>query len=138
MNRYCLIVSQYRHSYHTFFVKVPTDIATFKSCLLGVVEELEKYKRDETDTREINYGDLMYLLDDSKEIFYRYNINDSGDIYIINNAFINNLKDDASYYKLEQYKASRGYKRKDVIEDISKHHNYDKIYTIIKKYFEIG
>lgn len=55
-NRYSLIISQYRHSYHIFIVKVPTDIATFKSCLLGVTEELEKYKRDETDTREIQIG----------------------------------------------------------------------------------
>lgn len=138
MSRYCLIVSQYRHSYYTFIVKVPTDIATFKSCLLGVTAELEEYKRDETDKSEIHYGDLEYLLDDSKEIFYRYNVNDSGDIYIINNSSINRLKEESEYYILERYKASRGYKRKEVIEEIGKHHNYNKVREIIEKYFEIG
>ena len=138
MNRYCLIVSQYRHSYHTFIVKVPTDIATFKSCLLDVIEKLERYKRDETDTNEIHYGDLEYLLDDSKEIFYRYNVNDTGDIYIINNTSINNLKDTAFYYMLEAYKKGRGYKRKEIMNEIYKHHQYDKIREIIESSFEIA
>ncbi len=137
-NRYCLIVSQYKHSYHSFIVKVPTDIATFKSCLLGVTEELEKYKRDETDTREIHFGDLEYLLDDNKEIFYSYNVNDIGDIYIRNHTSINRLKEDACYYMLEAYKYSRGYKSQKVMEEIYSHHEYRKVKEIIEKYFRLA
>lgn len=137
-NRYCLIVSQYKHSYHSFIVKVPEDIATFKSFLLGVTEELEKYKRDETDTREIHFGDLEYLLDNTKEIFYSYNVNDIGDIYIRNHTSINRLKEDASHYMLEGYKHSRGYKSQKVMEEIYSHHEYRKVKEIIEKYFEIA
>lgn len=137
-NRYCLIVSQYKHSYHSFIVKVPKDIATFKSCLLGVTEGLEKYKRDETDTREIHFGDLEYLLDDNKEIFYSYNVNDTGDIYIRNHSSINRLKEDAFHYMLEGYKHSSGYKSQKVMSEINNHHNYNKIREIIEKYFEIA
>lgn len=136
--KYSLIISQYRHSYHTLIVKVPNDIATFKSCLLGVVEELERYKRDSKDTREIHYGDLEYLLDDNKEIFYSYNVNDAGDIYIRNHSSINRLKDDAIYYKKNEYIKGRGRIANYVLEDISEHHNYNRIYEIIEKYFEIA
>lgn len=136
--RYCLIVSQYRHSYHTFIVKIPSDIATFKSCLLGVVEELEKYKRSPEDTREIHYGDLEYLLDNSKEIFHSYNINDAGDIYIRNYNSINSLKDEAVHYEGKMYFKSRGRIANYILEDVSKHHSYTRIYEIIEKYFEIA
>lgn len=136
--KYCLIVSQYRHSYHTFIVKVPSDIATFKSCLLGVVEELEKYKRSSEDTRKTHYGDLEYLLDNSKEIFHSYNINDAGDIYIRNYNSINDLKDEAVYYESKIHTKNRGRIANYILEDTSKHHDYNKIYEIIKKYFEIA
>lgn len=137
-NMYCLIISQYIHSYHSFMVKVPTDIADFKSGLLKVTEELEKYKRDETDTREIHFGDLEYLLDDNKEIFYSYNVNDTGDIYIRNHSSINRLKEDAFHYMLEGYKHSSGYKSQKVMSKINNHHNYNKIREIIENYFEIA
>ena len=137
-NKYCLIVSQYRYSYHTFIVKVPEDIAIFKSQLLAITEELEKYKRDNLDTREIHFGDLEYLLDDSKEIFYSYNVNDTGDIYIRNHSSINRLKDDAYYYMLNGYKASRGYQSKNTISEISKHHDYNEVRKIIERNFEIA
>ena len=136
--KYFLIISQYRHSYHTFIAKVIEDIPTFKSALLGLVEELENYKRESDDNREKRYGDLEYLLDDSKEIMYRYNVNDSGDIYIINHESINRLKEEASYYELQGYKDSRRYISKKIIEDVSKHHNHQKIREIIEKYFEIA
>ncbi len=135
---HCLIVSQYRHSYHTFIVKVPEDITDFKSMLLGVTAELEKYKRDKSNTKEIHYGDLEYLLDNTKEIFHSYNINDDGDIYIRIYKSIDRLKDIACYYRLEAHKYSRGYKRKEVISDINEHHNYNRIREIIEKYFEIA
>ena len=138
MYRYCLIVSQYRYSYHSFIVKVPADIATFKSCLLGVVEELERYKRKADDTREIHYGNLENLLDKNKEIFYSYNINDAGDIYIRNHSSINRLKDEAIQYEIKEVKRDKRYTTKKEDEDIRTHHSYDKIYQIIKKYFEIG
>ena len=138
MNRYCLIVSQYRHSYYTFIVKQAEDINNHKYALLSLVEELEKYKRDSDDTREAHFGDLEYLLDDSKEIWFRYNINDSGDIYIIHHNSINRLKDEAAEYELKGYKDSRRYISKQVIEDISHHHYYETVRKIVEKYFEIA
>lgn len=138
MSKYCLIVSQYRHSYHTFIVKQDKDTSNHKYALMKLVEELEKYKRDTEDTREIRFGDLEYLLDDTKEIFYRYNINDTGDIYIIHHQSINRLKEEAVHYELEGYKNSRRYISQKVIEDISHHHYYETIKQIVKKYFEIA
>lgn len=138
MSRYCLIVSQYRHSYHTFIVKQIEDINSHKSALLATVEELEKYKRNFDDTREIHFGDLEYFLDSNKEIYYRYNVNDDGDIYIIHHSSINRLKEEATHYELESYKDSRRYISKKVIEDVSHHHYYETIRKIIEKHFEIA
>lgn len=138
MEKYCLIISQYRHSYHSFIVKVPQDIATFKGCLLKVVEELERYKRESDDTREIQYGDLEYLLDDTKQIFCSYNVNDAGDIYIRNHNSINRLKDDAIYYEKNKYLKDRRYITKKITEDIAIHHSYNTIREIVEKYFEIA
>ncbi len=138
MSKYCLIVSQYRHSYHTFIVKQQEDINNHKHSLLALVAELEKYKRDSDDTREIHYGDLEYLLDDSKEIFYRYNVNDFGDIYIIHHSSINRLKEEAEMYAAKGYKESRRYISQKIIEDVAKHHYYEIIRQIVMKYFEIA
>lgn len=138
MSRYCLIVSQYRHSYHTFIVKQIEDINDYKYALMRLVEELEKYKRDSEDTREIHFGDLEYLLDSNKELNYSYNINDTGDIYIRHHSSINRLKEEVLKYELEGYKHSRGYISNKVIEDISHHHYYETIKRIVEKYFEIA
>lgn len=138
MNRYCLIVSQYRYSYHTFIVKVPTDIETFKSCLFNLIKELENYKRNSDDTREINYGDLESLLYKNKELFNTYNINDAGDIYIRNFESINRLKDEAIYYEKKEVERDKRYKTQKEIEDTEHHHGYDTVYQIVKKYFEIA
>ena len=138
MNKHCLIVSQYRYSYHTFIVKIPEDIEVLKKCLLKAIEELEKYKRKSDDTRGINYGDLEALLYRNREIFCRYNINDAGDIYIINYDSINKLKDEAIYYEKREVERDKRYITKKEIEDIEQHHHYDTVYQIIKKYFEIA
>ncbi len=138
MNRYFLIVSQYRHTYYSFVCKVPNNIAVYKSKLLAVVEELEKYKRGPDDTREIHYGDLDFLLEENKEIFYRYNINDIGDIYILNHESINRLKEEAFHYELQSYKDSRRYISEAVLTDISNHHSKEKIREIIQSNFEIA
>lgn len=138
MSRYCLIVSQYRHSYHTFIVKQNEDISNHKYGLMKLVEELEKYKRDSNDMREIHFGDLEYLLNDSKELFYRYNVNDVGDIYIIHHNSINRLKEEAIHYELQGYKDSRRYISQKVMEDVNHHHYYEIIRQIVEKYFEIA
>ncbi len=138
MSKYCLIVSQYRHSYHTFIVKQIEDISNHKYALMKLVEELEKYKRDTEDTRETHFGDLEYLLDDSKGIFYRYNVNDTGDIYVIHHESINRLKEEAIHYELNGYKDGRRYISQKVIQDVSQHHYYETIKRIVTKYFEIA
>lgn len=136
--RYCLIVSQYYHSYHSFIVKVPNNISNFKTALLKLCEKLEIHKREADDTREIRYGDLKYLLDDTKELFHTYNVNDEGDIYIRCFPSVNRLKEEAEYFYLKAYKSSRGYQRKNIISEISEHHYYDDIKRIVESIFEIA
>ena len=138
MNRCCLIVSQYRNSYHSFIVKVPEEIENFKYCLLNVVKELERYKRDSEDTREIYYGDLEYLIDNNREISYSYNINDTGDIYIRNHNSINRLKDEAIHYEIKEQRRDKRYITEKEIDEVEKHHNYNTVYKIVEKYFEIA
>lgn len=138
MSKYCLIVSQYRHSYHTFICKVPDKLEDFKYSLLAVVQKLEQYKRDSNDTREFHYGDLEYLLDKNKEIFYSYNINDVGDIYIRIHNSINRLKDDAIYYETKAYEKDKRYITQQMRKDVEMHHCYDTIRQIIEKYFELA
>lgn len=133
--KYTLIVSQYYHSRYSFIVKFPEN---FYETMKKFIEELEDYKRSETRKKlKYNYGDIGYREGEEK-IFCRYNVNDSGDIYIINSDYANYLMGIASEYKLDSYREShRGYIRKEIYNNISEHHNYDKIIEIVEKYFEI-
>lgn len=131
--KYTLIVSQYYHSRHMIIVKHNKD--TFIEQAKSFVEELEKYKRGEKQ-KEIYYGDLTYHKTD--KIYPRYNINDAGDIYFINSYYANYCKDEAFDYLQDTIRQSKGYIRKQITEDISKHHNKQQVFDIVKKYFEIA
>ena len=133
--KYCLIVSQYYHSYHTFIVKITDDFITKAK---NLTTEILKYKGiEEIDIEKVNYlGDL-----DSKEqdkLARRYNINSCvGDIYFINSQYANYLKDVNEEYSLREYKETKRYIRKEIIEKIEKYHNYKEVKSIVEKYFEI-
>lgn len=133
MFKYTLIISQYYHSRHQFIVKFPEE--DFHLKCKNFIEELEKYKRKSDYRRDINFGDIIYL--NSDHVSIRYNINDDGDIYIINSVSVANLLPIYRQYALESYKQSRKYIRNQVIEDIGEHHNYEKVFDIVDKYFEI-
>ena len=130
---YTLIVSQYRYSRHSFLVKHNTD--TFLESAKKFTEELEKYKRPDDCSRDIDCGDLTYK--PTEKIYSRYNVNDWGDIYFISAKFANRLIYDAIEYYETSRRESAGYKKKIVIEDVALHHNYDRVKEILNKHFEI-
>jgi len=131
--KYTLIISQYYHSRHSFIVKHDEN---FIGNARKFAIELMAYKREQENKRGIYLGDL-----DEKYTYGgicpRYNINDSGDIYFTQTHFANNCKDIAIQYARDSFKESRGYKKKAVVEAISKHHNYNRVKEIVEKYFEI-
>lgn len=130
---YTLIVSQYRYSRHSFLVRHNAD--TFIESAKKFTEELEKYKRSDDCTKDIDYGDLAYK--PTEKISSRYNVNDWGDIYFISAKFANKLIYDAiDYYECSRRECA-GYKKKIVIEDVAEHHSYDKVKEILIKHFEI-
>lgn len=106
--KYVLIVSQYWYSRFAFIVKFNKDtfIENAKKC----VAELEKYKREENTSGELDYGDLVYR--DSSKIFRRYNINDSGDIYFILSECANSLKHDVIEFHDESLREARGFQKR--------------------------
>ena len=135
--KYFLIVSQYRHSYYSFICVRISNLEKYKKLLIETVAELEKYKRKGNDNREIHLGDIEYLINSDNELMYRCNINDDGDIYIINHDSIDRLKEEAVHYEIEGYKHSR-YITVNVMTDISNHHSYKEVRRIIEKRFIVA
>ncbi|MGO4496484.1 hypothetical protein AB4114_11360 [Paenibacillus sp. 2RAB27] len=134
MFNYVLIISQYYYSRHFFIVKRPSD---FLDKAREFAKELMTYKREETSTREMYLGDLdpKYSGDGSRT---RFNINDSGDIYLLQSDYANKLMWESWSYKEDSRRESRGFQKKEVTQSIDKHHNYDNVADIVKKYFEIS
>ena len=129
--KYCLIISQYYHSRHSFIVEYPNNyINTCEKFL----EDIEDYKRG-NKKQPYQYGDFGYR--NTEKIFPRYNVNDEGDIYVINSRSIAYLVDFAKKYFLDSYKESRRYIKKNILNEISQHHDFDKIATIVDKHFNI-
>lgn len=132
--KYTLIISQYYHTYYSFLVKF--DAATFKEKAKDFIAELEQYKRPAGYGRDIQFGDITYR--DTPEIYSRYNVNDCGDIYFINSPYANYCMKEAARYNEESLRASRGYKRNVITEQIYEHHSYEVVKKIVEKYFEIA
>ncbi|MGN1326533.1 MAG: hypothetical protein ACI4VQ_00380 [Clostridia bacterium] len=128
--KYTLLISQYYHSRYSFIIEFPEN---FFDIMKKFIEEIEDYKRDNKG-RPYAYGDIGYLKSQN-HIGYRYNINDEGDIYIINSNSINDLKDITNEYFLKSYRESKQYIKKQIINDINNHHDYETIENIVKKYF---
>lgn len=128
---YCLIISQYYYSRHSFIVAFPDN---FIEVCKKFIQEIEDYKRD-CKGRQYSFGDIGYIKSESYSS--RYNVNDDGDIYFINSNNLNYLKAVAEQYCLTSYKESRPYQPKRITKAIEEHHEYDEIYKIVSKYFKI-
>ncbi len=124
-----LIESQYYFSRHYFLVEY--DSNTFPDQAKFFVNELEKYKRKSDVAKPIEYGDLEYFEPDRR----RYNINDSGDIYFtIFNTATGALREIKEEWERSN-REGRGFQRKEVLENIAAHHNYQRVWEMIDKHF---
>jgi len=128
---YCLIISQYYHSRHSFIVEFPEN---FIERCKELIMALEDYKRTNKE-RAYAFGDVGYHTEEV--INRRYNVNDAGDIYFINSNSINELKEVAEDYFLTSYKESRPYQRKEITHNIYQHHRFDEVQKIVEQYFNI-
>lgn len=137
--KYTLIVSQYYYSRHSFIVRFEPD---FLDRAKKFVEELISYKRNSekdyshSDETFGKLGDLSYAKSD--KVRHRYNINDAGDIYFMNYEYANRAMCEAVEYAITSERESKGYKRKQIQDDISNHHSYRAVCEIVQKYFEIA
>lgn len=129
---YCLIISQYYHSRHSFVVEFPED---FTERCKEFIMALEDYKRENKE-QPYRFGDIGYHSSEDT-ICRRYNVNDAGDIYFINSNSINELMGVAEDYFLTSYKESRPYQRKEITHNIYQHHKFDEVQKIVEQYFNI-
>ena len=131
--KYVVIISQYYHSYHSFVVEFDGQ---FIEKARAFTEELETYKRDENEQkRDINYGDLAPKYSGLDRA--RHNVNDSGDIYFLSKETVNECLHEIQYYDKQAVEFAKGRKKNAIVEDISKHHNYEKVKEIVKKHFTL-
>ena len=131
--RVTLIISQYYHSYHYFIVMIPNDVNYIRT-LREFTEELDSYKGS---TRCLKDSDVFYYKETNK-IKHRYNVNSNGDIYFLNFCTSNAAQQYIQKSIHETRYFRRGYKKKSVLEYISKHHDYDKVREIVEKHFVIA
>ena len=133
--KYTLIISQYYHSYHYFIVKFNKE--TFIKQMQELTIELDKYKGGGNENNHISQSDPFYHYG-SEEIRSRYNVNANGDIYFINAVYVNYLQQFIQR-SIEDTKYSiQGFKKKAILEEISINHDYNEIFVIIEKHFEIA
>lgn len=135
--KYILIISQYYHSRHAFVIEAPTEDAEYYTKARSMIEELEKHKRTGgyREDRETDYGDMAekYFSGTSR----RYNVNDSGDIYLIPCWNLLQAMAHARSYWEDTYRESRGYKKNAVLEAIGRCHRWDDVKTIIGNHFTV-
>lgn len=134
--RVTLIISQYYHSYHYFIVMIPNNV-NFIRTLREFTKELDCYKGS---TRCLKNSDVFYY-EETDEIEHRYNVNSNGDIYFLNFCTSNAAQQyiQKSIHETNETRYfRRGYKKKSVLEDIRKHHDYDKVREIVEKHFVIA
>lgn len=132
--KYTLIISQYYHSYHYFIVKC--NEKTFVKQMQDLTMELDKYKGGGIENKHISQSDPFYC--ESKEVRHRYNVNGNGDIYFINSCSANNLQEIVQRSISDTRYSRQGFKKKAILDDINKNHNYRDIASIIKKHFEVA
>ena len=134
--KYTLIITQYYHSRHFFIVEYTND---FLNKYKAFCTELMEYKRSEGNERDLYCGDIDYQLENGhKEIRRRYNINDSGDIYLLNSDSANYLAGETRSYQRDSIRESKGYQKKSLLNEIGEHHDYSVISNIVKNHFELA
>ena len=133
-NKFTLIISQYYHSYHYFIVKC--NEGKFIKQMQYLTIELDKYKGGGIENKHTSQSDPFY--GDLTQIRSRYNVNANGDIYFINSCYVNNLQGVIQRSISDTSYGRQGFKKKSVLNDIEKNHNYNEIFKIIEKHFEIA
>ncbi len=128
--KYSLIVSQCYHQHHQFIVKMVPDFLERAKKMLA---ELKEYKGSKNTTY---LGDLEWYKDE--EVHKRYNYNgDEGDVYIINSKTILSLIKDFKRFNRQEVEGVKFSSGREFQEHLYEKHNYEKIESIVKKYFEI-
>ncbi len=136
--KYTVIVSQLYHSYHVFVVKFDED--KYFSQMRNLTKKLCEYKRGNNEyykEKSLECGDPFYF-EQEEEPRFRYNVNDAGDIYFLNFININDGLEAVKKYWDESRMANQGYKKKAILEELSKCHNKNKILEIIESIYEIA
>ncbi|MGN1417432.1 MAG: hypothetical protein ACI4XF_11335 [Oscillospiraceae bacterium] len=136
--KYILIISQYYYSHHCFVVSAAED--NFREKALLLIEKLEDYKRDEGDEREYHYG--CERSDAYRNIRYRWNVNDSGDIYFIPcYSILDAMKKSEEYnselHRLTKLKGAKAAEKKAIDKRVSEHHSFSRIEKIVRSVFEV-
>ena len=128
--KYSLIVSQCYHQHHQFIVKMVPDFLERAKKMLA---ELKEYKGSKNTTY---LGDLEWYKDE--EVYKRYNYNgDEGDIYIVNSKTILSLIKDFKRFNRQEVEGVKFSSGREVWEHLYEKHDYEKVESIVKKYFEI-
>lgn len=128
--KYSLIVSQCYHQHHQFIVKMVPDFLERAKKMLA---ELKEYKGSKNTTY---LGDLEWYKDE--EVHKRYNYNgDEGDVYIINSKTILSLIKDFKRFNSQEVEGVKFSSGREVWEHLYEKHDYEKVESIVKKYFEI-
>ena len=139
--KYCLIISQYYHSRHHFIVNV-ANIGNdeFLSKARSLTRLLEEYKRD-ADRRDkpAYFGDLeeKYCHNVDGTVRPNINVNDAGDIYFRLRKYATRCMYEAMEYYATSIRESKSYKKKEVLQAIQNHHDYEHIKSIIESVFDI-
>lgn len=132
--KYTLIISQYYHSYHYFLVKCNEE--TLINQMQDLTLELDKYKGNGEQDRHIYNSDPFYSA--KGDIRQRYNVNGNGDIYFINSTHANYLQEFIQKTISETKYSRKGFKKKVILDNIAKNHNYSEVAKIIEKHFKIA
>ncbi|MGH4125132.1 MAG: hypothetical protein ACREV6_19625 [Clostridium sp.] len=133
--KYTVIISQYYHDRH--YVVVEFNKETFIKQMQNCTKELDLYKSNNLGNLEdLKHSDPFYSA--NFEIRSRYNVNAHGDIYFLNTFFANRCQEEIQRDIRESKYSRQGFKKKQVLDDISKNHSYRKVFEIIEKHFKIA
>lgn len=133
--KYTVIISQYYHDRCYFVVEFNKE--TFITQMQNCTKELDMYKSNFLGSmKDIEKSDPWYSA--NHEIRSRYNVNSHGDIYYLNTFFVNRTQELIQKDIRDSNYGRQGFKKKQVLEDVRKNHNYSTIFEIIKKHFKIA
>ena len=141
--KYCLIISQYYHSRHHFIVNVANmGNDEFLKKARSLMCLIEQYKRDAESLEleaPIYLGDLeeKYCPNVDGTIRTDINVNDAGDVYFRLRKYANRCMYEAMEFYATSIRESKSYKKKEVLQAIQNHHDYEHIKSIVESVFDI-